>query len=227
MAFQTMQQFRRLYKRLVTGDGLRRSRFHTYSGHLIDWAGLRYLPRAAWSAALLKCFGYRQRQPWLGYRAVKRLGELARPDWTVLEFGSGMSSLFFASRCRHLVSIESDPTWYEQMKRLFARERITNVDYRLRGPADYTRIDDYPDQCFDLVIIDGLVRDQAARAAARKVKPDGYLFLDNSDVRDPEFQTARATLLELANGDQNVSVFTDLTPFDICVSESLLVCARA
>jgi hypothetical protein len=116
---------------------------------------------------LLKCFGYRQRQSWLGYRAVKRLGELVRPDWTLLEIGSGMSSLFFARRCRRLVEVESDAAWYEQMQRLFARERVTKVDYRLRGPADYKRIDDYPDQSFDLAIIDGLVLDQAACAAIR------------------------------------------------------------
>jgi predicted O-methyltransferase YrrM len=218
-----MQWIRRSVSRFVTGDGLHKTRFHTYSGRPVDWTGFRYLPCALWSTLLLKCFGYRQRRPWLGYRAVKHLGQLIQPDWRVLEFGSGMSSLFLARRCEFLVSVESDPSWHDRMRGEFARAGVANVDYRLSGPADYARVDDYPDRSFDLVIIDGLVRDQAARVATRKVKPRGYLYLDNSDVRDPEYQAARDTLFHAAKGTSDVRIFTDFTPFNVQVGESLLV----
>ena len=90
-----------LWSRLVTGDGLQKTRLHTYSGNLIDLGGLRYLPHSVWSVLLLKLFGYCQRVPWLrlGYRGVGRLRSLIRPDWTILELGSGMSSVLFAQLC--------------------------------------------------------------------------------------------------------------------------------
>lgn len=211
-----------LWSRLVTGDGLRKTRLHTYSGRAIDLGGLMYLPHSIWSVLLLKVFGYRQRVPWLGYRAVRRLRALIRPDWTILEFGSGMSSLLLAQLCRQLVSIESDPTWYGQMERLFAKNQVVGVDYRLRSAEQYTLLPDLPDRSFDLVVVDGIVRDEAALVAVKKAKPGGYVFFDNSDVPWPEYKAARRVLLEAAAAD-GVWFFNDLCPFQIQVNESMLI----
>jgi predicted O-methyltransferase YrrM len=210
------------WSRIVTGDGLRNSRFHTYSGRCVDAAGMAYLPSAVWSTCLLKLFGYRQRRPWLGYRAVCYLDRLIQRDWDILEFGSGMSSLFFAQRCRHLVSVESDPDWFAQMQKEFERRSVRNVDYRFRAAADYVKHPDLPAGTFDLVIVDGLVRDQAAVVAVEKVKPGGYVFFDNSDVPWPEFQAARQTLTKAAEAG-GVRLFDDFCPFQVQVNESMLV----
>jgi len=214
-----------LWSRILTGDGLRKSRFHTYSGRRIDAAGMLFLPRALWSTCLLKLFGYRQRRPWLGYRAVRYLDGLIQRDWNILEFGSGMSSLFFAQRCRHLVSVESDPEWFAQMQKEFERRAVRNVDYRIRTEADYVIHPDLPAGTFDLVIVDGLVRDQAAVVAVEKVKPGGYVFYDNSDVPWSEFQAARQTLIEAAE-EGGVRLFDDFCPFQVQVNESMLVRIR-
>ncbi len=215
-----------LWSRMVTGDGLRKTRLHTYSGNLIDIGGLRYLPHSVWSVFLLKVFGYRQRVPWLGYRAVRKLRSLIQPDWAVLEFGSGMSSLLFGRLCRHLVSVESDPSWYDQMQRLFAAAEIVSVDYRLRSVEQYTSHPDLHDRSFDLVVVDGLVRDEAAALAVRKVKSGGYVFFDNSDVPWPEYKEARRVLLE-AGDFGGLWIFNDLTPFQIQVNESMLIKVKA
>jgi predicted O-methyltransferase YrrM len=215
-----------MWSRVVTGDGLRKTRLHTFSGNRIDLRGLMYLPKSVWSVILLKVLGYRQRVPWLGYRAVQHLGGIIQPHWRVLEFGSGMSSLFLAQRCHLLVSIESDPAWYGQMHQLFARRGIVNVDYRLRDPDGYTALPDLADHSFDLVVVDGLVRDQAALVALQKVKPgEGYVFLDNSDVPWPEHKAARRVLTAAAEAD-GVRVFNDLYPFQLQVNESMLVKVR-
>jgi predicted O-methyltransferase YrrM len=211
--------------RLVTGDGQRKSRFHTYSGEPIDWQGLRYLPHAVGTTLLAKVFSYRVRAPWMGFRAVAHIKSLIGPDSLVLEFGSGMSSEFFAQRCRKLVSIESDPEWYARMLRRFEERRFQNVDYRLLTEDDYTNIEGYPDHSFDFVLVDGARRTESARTALAKVKPGGHVYLDNSDV--PYFQRARATLIEAAASDPGaVRVFRDLCPTQIAVSEGLLVRTR-
>ncbi len=212
----------RTWSRLVTGDGMRKTRLHSYSGNLVDFAGLRYLPHSLWSALLLKVFGHRKRVPWLGYRAVHRLGSLLKPDHQVLEFGSGMSSLFFARRCARLVSVESDPHWFAQVRGIFGKEGISNVDYRLRSVESYTVLPDLPDHSFDLVIVDGIMRDAEALAAVAKVKSGGYIFFDNSDVPYGEHQRARKTLLDAAEPG-SAEIFTDFTPFQFQVNESLLV----
>lgn len=215
-----------LWTRLVTGDGLRKTRFHTYSGACVNWPGLRYLPSSIWSVVLLKVFGYRQQVPWLGYRAARMLDELIRSDWHVLESGSGMSSLFFAGRCGRLVSIESDADWFQRMRAVFTSRAITNVDYRLLSGEEYACLNGVPDQSFDLVVVDGLMRDRVSMAALTKVKPNGYVLLDNSDVPYPEFRSARETLLAVAE-PSDVWFFNDFCPFQVQVNESLLVRVRS
>jgi hypothetical protein len=214
-----------LISRLVTGDGLRKSRLHTCTGERIDLAGLRYLPRSLVSTLAFKAFGYRQPVPWLGFRAVRHLELLIRRDWRVLEFGSGMSSLWFAERCGYLLSVESDEGWYAAMR---PRLEGKAVDYRLlRDKEAYCGVE-CDDGSFDLVLIDGLWRDEAALTALRKVRPGGYVYLDNSDTPWEEYRTAKRRLLEAAAGDPGrVRSFCDLCPFQVSVSEGLLVRPRA
>jgi hypothetical protein len=210
--------------RLVTGDGLRKSRFHTYSGDPIDWQGLTYLPQAVGTTLLAKLFSYRVRAPWLGFRAVAHIESLIRPESLILEFGSGMSSEFFAMRCRKLVSIENNPVWYAQMQRRFKARGFQNVDYRLQTGDEYSRLEDYPDASFDFVLVDGERRTESARTALAKVKPGGYVYLDNSDVPYGDFRRARAALVEAAAPEPgSVRVFRDLCPTQIIVNEGLLV----
>ena len=217
---------RSLWSRIVTGDGLRKSRLHTYSGRMVDLGGITYMPRSLWSVCLLKVLSYRQKRPWLGYRAVERLDEMIKPDWRILEFGSGMSSLFLSRRCGHLVSVESDLVWYEEMRRLFAEHGTNNVDYRFRGLDDYTAHADLPVRSFDLVVVDGIIRDRCMLTALEKVKSGGYVFFDNSDVPWDEHRTARRTLKDAADVD-GITLFDDFYPFQVQVNESMLVRIRS
>lgn len=214
-----------LWSRLVTGDGLRRSRLHTYGGKRLDAGGFAYLPHAVWSAVALKVFGYRTKAPWLSYRGVREIDRLVRPDWRVLEFGSGMSSRFFAARCAQLVSIESDADWYERMRPTLEAAEGCQVDYRLRSEADYAALDDVPDSTFDLALVDGLQYDRTAATAVRKVRPGGYIYMDNSDIPYKEFRDGRQTLIDAAEPG-SVRFFVDFSPFWLSVNEGMLVRLR-
>ena len=209
-----------LWNRVLTGDGLRRTRLHTYTGNLVSLAGCRYLPRSLFSAFLLK-LGRRQAVPWLGYRAVRRVEGVIQPEWRVLEFGSGMSTIWLASLCRELVSVENDPTWHEQVQGLLAARGIRGVDHRLQ---DHSRLDDLEDASFDLALVDGPRRGEEMETALRKTKPTGFILLDNSDVPQPDYQRARASLLDaVGRRSEQVEVFDDFYPFQFQVNESILV----
>jgi predicted O-methyltransferase YrrM len=70
------------------------------------------------------------------------------------------------------------------------------------------RIDEFPDDAFDLVLLDGEDRDSCIRAAARKVQCGGFVVLDNADY---EFDTAAL------NGDEQRSTFNGVWRTDICI----------
>jgi hypothetical protein len=213
-----------LLQRIITGDGMRRSRFHTQAGEFVDLRGLQYLPHCLWSVVLLK-LGHRQEIPWLGFRVLRRLDGLIRPDWKVFESGSGMSSLFFASRCAQLVSVESEKDWYELLRIEFAKRRISNIDYRHRVGDEYARLDDFPDGTFDFALVDGTQRDRVARTAVQKVRPGGWLMMDNSDVPWADHASARAHLVAAAEPG-SAEVYRDLCPFGVQACESILVRKR-
>ena len=54
------------------------------------------------------------------------------------------------------------------------------------------------DESFDFALVDGYRRDVAVSTAIRKVRPGGFVYLDNSDVPDAEHSSARSILLGAA-----------------------------
>lgn len=211
-----------MWKRLVSGNGRRRTRLHNHNGRLLDAEGLLYLPRSILTALSLKLIRRRPELPWIGFRAIEHLERIIAPDWEVLEFGSGMSTLWFARRCKLLVSVETDKAWYDAIKSKLAERGLGNVDYRLRDKSEAHVLNDYEDSCFDLVLVDGPRRDLSVITAIRKVKPGGYVYLDNTDAPIRENQIAKSVLISAAGGEANVKVFNDLTPARVCVTEGVL-----
>jgi len=116
--------------------------------------------------------------------------------------------------------MESDAQWFEKISTIFKKEKLTNIEYSLKSPEDYIAVKDFPDAFFDLVLVDGLYRDQCAKTALRKVKDGRYIYLDNSDVPYGEFQMAKQTLL---SASEDTRYFIDFYPFQIAVAEGLLI----
>jgi SAM-dependent methyltransferase len=140
--------------------------------------------------------------PWLAYRAVAWLERTLREDMKVFEYGSGGSTIFLARRVSQVVSVEPDRAWRDLTERALTELRLRNVTYLLREPAPaspgafsstdpayqglgfeaYVKsIDAYPDATFDLVAVDGRARPACVIRSISKVKPDGYILLDDSD----------------------------------------------
>lgn len=143
--------------------------------------------------------------PWMNYEAIiflqSRIGQID----SVFEFGSGESTKFWQNNNKNIVSIEHDPGFFSNLK----AELVNNVDYRLiepeidevddhQDPTDpykyhsdvfkgytfknyVTAIDDFSDEYFDLIVIDGRARASCLLHSAPKIKKGGLIILDNSD----------------------------------------------
>jgi precorrin-6B methylase 2 len=149
--------------------------------------------------------------PWLTFAAIQFLDAHLTASMRVFEFGCGGSTLFFAARTHSVISIEHDAAWAERVRTAVAATGRTNLQLRVVNPIasaqivdldpadpdsyattdethrancfkDYaTAIDEYPDEYFDVVLIDGRSRPSCAKHAARKVKKLGLLILDNAE----------------------------------------------
>lgn len=147
--------------------------------------------------------------PWITFDAIGYLEEHLFPWAKVFEYGSGGSTLFWLNHGAECVSVEHNLDWYKLMHHhLKGRDRI---DYRLvlPEPADENKdqdiadpnlylsrdilfrgfnfrnyvcqINHFPDNFFDIVLIDGRARPSCIKHAYKKVRIGGLLVLDNSD----------------------------------------------
>jgi hypothetical protein len=117
--------------------------------------------------------------PWFTYPMNDFIEARLMKDMDVFEYGSGNSTLYFAKKVCHIVSVEHEESWYKLIKSRLPE----NATYLFCEPDDSRK---YPetilktDKYFDIVIIDGRQRVECAKAAIIKLKPNGVIIWDNS-----------------------------------------------
>jgi hypothetical protein len=161
-----------------------------------------------WLESLQKDYLLRSCQPWLAFDAIDILSSLPLNGQRIFEYGSGGSTLFWLKHGALLTSIEHDKAWYDLLQQQYIGK--ASVDYRLVPPefissdnvnpsvpdgygsgdkqfaqctfrSYASQIDEFPDEFFDLVLVDGRARPSCIKHAHNKVKIGGILVLDNSD----------------------------------------------
>lgn len=110
--------------------------------------------------------------PWLHPAIVAYMDMLIQPDWTILEHGSGGSTLWLAARAKRVISYEHDEAWLEKV----AHATPHNVEMR-NGKLPKIVTGD-----FDMLFIDGKREERGGfiKAAKDLVRPGGVVILDNA-----------------------------------------------
>lgn len=123
--------------------------------------------------------------PWYTYPSIDFLKYRAYRDKTILEFGGGQSTLWWAKRAKHVVTLEGDSGWYDRIKNTMPdnvslhcvsmRDRDANVHEVSEV------LESMPSLLYDVIVIDGLYRDKMAAIACRVLAADGIIVCDNSE----------------------------------------------
>jgi len=150
-------------------------------------------------------------QPWITFSAINFFEKTLTKDMRVYEYGMGGSTLFFAKRVKEIISVEHNKQWFDLVKESLKKkgynnwegdliEAETSLENANTDPSDpnfYTSddkvfqgrifknyamsIDCYPDQYFDILLIDGRARPSCFKHSITKVKKGGFIILDNSE----------------------------------------------
>ena len=171
-----------LVRKIVAGDPYRKTRLHDQKGNFVEAGEWKYLPLIVQRVLFRTVFGKRYVEPWWTFCIKSRVDDILKPDMSVLEFGSGNSTVWVAQRVQSVVSIESNAGWYEQVKKMLAELELSNVDLRHSGADTFTDIAFVADRSLDFCIIDGWNRGECAVVALPKMKTGGWIYLDNSDM---------------------------------------------
>jgi hypothetical protein len=115
--------------------------------------------------------------PWYTYPAIDFLRYKAMDGKSVLEFGSGQSTLWWAGKVTSVVSFEDNDAWHQSLLKIVpANVRLvlsdtlaSEVETELNGAK------------FDVIVVDGLDRLVCAKKAVSFLNDEGAVILDNSE----------------------------------------------
>lgn len=154
-------------------------------------------------AADMPLSGHGKPLPSYTYPAVEWLDQHDLTNLSVLEFGSGHSTLYFASRAKQVVALENNDQWVERVREAVTAMGVQNVDVIRaslgKKPTEWRDSRDgsagwvgnmaealdasqWANSTFDIVVVDGMGNRQVmALEAARRLSPSGIVILDNSE----------------------------------------------
>lgn len=182
-------------------------RFKTQGAHL---GQLKYYGRWKKSLRK-ESSSLKDEQPWITFEVIDLLKAKLTPTSKIFEFGGGGSTLFWLNYADEVVTVEHNEAWFTRLsdtikhqhksawKGIFIAPQknsyVVNPD--IANPFHYSSsdvdnqdvhfynyasaIDQYSDNYFDIILIDGRARPSCMIHAIPKLKQHGYLVLDNSE----------------------------------------------
>jgi len=117
--------------------------------------------------------------PWFTYSSIDFLKEKLNTNLSILEFGSGNSTLFLAERAKKVISFEHSKDWHQKI----LKKIPANVDLTITSPLSAT---DYlkllvEELRFDVIVVDGLFRNECITASLKHLSEVGIIILDDSE----------------------------------------------
>lgn len=113
--------------------------------------------------------------PWITYPAIRFLEPRIRSSFEIFEFGSGLSTLWWAERASRVTSVEHDPDWHARVaEKLPANAKVLLADEQQYVTAAEGRT-------YDIIVNDGIRRPDCGRHAIASLGSSGVMLWDNSD----------------------------------------------
>ncbi len=123
--------------------------------------------------------------PWYTYPSIDFLKSRSYSDKTVLEFGAGQSTLWWAQRAKSVFAFEADAGW---LKELTARVPSNVQLHKVPGENPTACVDEIQrtlgqlaNPKFDIVIIDGFWRFEMIEIACQILSECGVIICDNAE----------------------------------------------
>lgn len=118
--------------------------------------------------------------PWFTYPAVEFLTERLNNTMKVFEFGSGNSTLFFADRVSQIISVEHSKDWYSKISKQ-SPQNSKIIYTKAVDSLEYLNALKKIKQKFDIIIVDGIYRNDCLYESINYLTESGVIILDDSE----------------------------------------------
>lgn len=118
--------------------------------------------------------------PWYTYSFIKFIEPRITQNMHIFEYGCGNSTIWYSKKAEKVCAVENNAQWEKQISKKLPENSIV---YLREKPEDY--IQEIKERgLFDIVVIDGVFRDQCCLPAIEQLKEDGVIIWDNTDRED-------------------------------------------
>ena len=121
--------------------------------------------------------------PWCTYSFIKFIEPRLKKDFKVFEYGSGNSTLWYASRVAYVKCVEHDKNWFDKNKHLYP-VNVNAVIRPFNNDKTYANEINADDTKYHIVIIDGVDRNNCVMLCLSKLTENGIIIYDNTQVPD-------------------------------------------
>jgi hypothetical protein len=134
-----------------------------------------------------------EKLPWFTYPMIKFLEKKLEKNFSVLEFGGGNSTLWFSPRVGHIHTVENESSWFTYMKNNSPENALLEL-IQVKSELNYSELAFLPlnnptpysfgggDSIFDIIIIDGIDRNNCIVNSYKKLSENGIFIIDNTDT---------------------------------------------
>ena len=144
------------------------------------WWYLNYLHQSPVSALLRAARKvlhlFQPNRPSLAFGAVGFLEEAINNKSIIIEWGSGRSTLWFYQRVKQVISIESDKSWFDFVRKKLPPQGIISYE---KEKASYINVGCSKVSSANLILIDGKHREECFTAAWQRAGKDTWIVLDD------------------------------------------------
>ncbi len=117
--------------------------------------------------------------PWMNYPVIAFLKERLNKEITIFEYGSGFSTRFYATRVKHVTSLEYNSFWYEKVKQTLP-DNVTLLFQETDINGKYCRVIQQNDVKYEMIVIDGDDRENCMQQCLVSLSKTGVIVLDDS-----------------------------------------------
>lgn len=135
--------------------------------------------------------------PWYSFSAICFLKERLNTEMNIFEFGCGFSTRFYVERVNSVEFVEHDKEWHDSISNLL-RDKDNVTSHYAEEVDEYTNTLFLNDRKYDVIVVDGIYRNECLQKSIKALKPDGIIILDNSERK--EYEAGIMSLLKLGFG---------------------------
>jgi hypothetical protein len=115
--------------------------------------------------------------PWWTYSFTEFFTPRLNNNMKIFEYGAGNSTIYLSQFVAHIVAVENDKNWFD----LLSNQIKDNVELVYSADNEYVEKIESDDFLYDVIIIDGIYRNECAFKAINYLTDKGVIIFDDSD----------------------------------------------